>query len=50
MCAGLVGTATSNGLLELRKKLDPSYVSQVGGGATCSCSCCCLPLAMIGWH
>lgn len=32
MCAGLVGTATSNGLLELRKKLDPSYTSQVGAG------------------
>lgn len=46
MCAGLVGTATSNGLLELRKKLDPSYVSQVGGGA----ACCCLLVAMFGWH
>ena len=29
MCAGLVGTATSNGLLALRKKLDPSYSSPV---------------------
>ncbi len=29
MCAGLVGTATSNGLLELRKKLDPSFTSPV---------------------
>ncbi|EFN54829.1 hypothetical protein CHLNCDRAFT_23974, partial [Chlorella variabilis] len=25
MCAGLVGTATSNGLLELRKKMDPAF-------------------------
>lgn len=31
LCAGLVGTAMSNGLLALRKKLDPSYQSQVGG-------------------
>lgn len=29
MCAGTVGTATSNGLLALRKKLDPSYTSPV---------------------
>ncbi len=26
LCAGLVGTAMSNGLLELRKKLDPNFV------------------------
>ena len=31
MCAGLVGTTTSNGLLLLRKKLDPSFTTQVGG-------------------
>ena len=31
MCAGTVGTATSNGLLALRKKLDPSYTSPVSG-------------------
>jgi hypothetical protein len=34
MCAGLVGTATSNGLLELRKRLDPGFappVSRAGG-------------------
>ncbi|KAI7842868.1 hypothetical protein COHA_003486 [Chlorella ohadii] len=40
MCAGLVGTATSNGLLELRKKLDPSFTSpneapSVVGNASC---------------
>jgi hypothetical protein len=28
MCAGLVGTATSNGLLLLRKKLDPAFITQ----------------------
>jgi hypothetical protein len=28
MCAGLIGTATSNGLLGLRMKLDPSFKSQ----------------------
>ena len=33
MCAGLVGTATSNGLLELRKKLDPGFTSPVSRGA-----------------
>ena len=31
MCAGLVGTATSNGLLELRKKMDPAFQPPVGG-------------------
>lgn len=29
---GTVGTAISNGLLSLRKKLDPTFVSQVGMG------------------
>jgi hypothetical protein len=28
MCAGLVGTATSNGLLLLRKRMDPTFVTQ----------------------
>ena len=28
MCAGLTGTAISNGLLLLRQKLDPSFKSQ----------------------
>lgn len=28
MCAGLVGTATSNGLLTLRKKMDPTFKPQ----------------------
>ncbi|KAI7842869.1 hypothetical protein COHA_003487 [Chlorella ohadii] len=40
MCAGTVGTATSNGLLALRKKLDPSYTSpneapSILGNASC---------------
>ncbi len=26
MCAGVIGTATSNGLLLLRKRLDPTFV------------------------
>ncbi len=33
MCAGLVGTATSNGLLELRKKMDPSFAPAVSAAA-----------------
>ncbi len=33
MCSGLVGTATSNGLVALRKKLDPSFESKVGWAA-----------------
>jgi hypothetical protein len=32
MCSGLVGTATSNGLVALRKKLDPTFESKVGPG------------------
>lgn len=40
MCAGLVGTATSNGLLELRKKMDPSFTPaneppSIVGNASC---------------
>lgn len=40
MCAGLVGTATSNGLLELRKKMDPTFSSpntppSIVGNASC---------------
>lgn len=40
MCAGLIGTATSNGLLLLRKKLDPDFVLQneppsIAGNASC---------------
>jgi hypothetical protein len=31
MAAGLAGTFISNGLLLARKKLDPSFVTQVGG-------------------
>jgi len=31
--AGVVGTATSNGLLALRMKMDPNYQSAVGGWA-----------------
>ncbi|KAL4452239.1 hypothetical protein ABPG75_007901 [Micractinium tetrahymenae] len=40
MCAGLVGTATSNGLLELRKKMDPTFAPaneppSIVGNASC---------------
>lgn len=40
MCAGLVGTTTSNGLLELRKKLDPTFMPpneppSIVGNASC---------------
>ena len=31
MFAGLVGTSISNGLLVVRQKLDPTFISQVGG-------------------
>lgn len=41
MCAGLVGTATSNGLLALRKKLDPNYESKVGVGRGGKWVCVC---------
>lgn len=39
MCAGVVGTATSNGLLALRKKMDPGYTTPVSPAICC---CCCL--------
>lgn len=50
MCAGVVGTATSNGLLALRKRMDPGYSSPVRGSGRvhsgqrpacrCRCGCC----------
>lgn len=41
MGAGVVGTATSNGLLALRKRVDPSYATPVS--ACCHPRLCCAP-------
>lgn len=35
MCAGLLGTSISNGLIALRKRLDPAYQSPVSGWVVC---------------